>query len=388
MSTAVSSTAQEKINQALGSLDLTLESELALFRNYRNSNNAAAHEPAAVHEPTVSESLNVSPANVSPDSFSPEPAPTPALDPFPPTSTASDETSPSRLQAAVSDASQDYVLSDGWPLELSDVEASQREGESTSAGALVPSKALVPSPTELSQTYSDPVLDDYLQSSEELLKHLDTPIPRRSPENSTALKWFVWLAGLTLVISLMAALLLKTVFPVPTDNDTEPSGNQPESRSSQVDPQSSRSGSSPQTDSTASLSSDQTSIPGPDLTDNEFIDVNASNLARLNPSSSTSFPATPPQGSPSTPNSVNPSQTAAPPTGTPGKQYYVVTDYTDDKSLKAAQAIVPTAKAVEFTGGTKVQVGQYASIADAQNAATELRQKGLTITILATPDPE
>ncbi len=94
------------------------------------------------------------------------------------------------------------------------------------------------------------------------------------------------------------------------------------------------------------------------------------------PSPLTQAPASPaaasPQTAPATPTSA---------LGTPARAadgfYYVVADYTDEKSLQAARAAVPDAYVRNFSKGVKIQMGALNDAASAERLVKELQAKGV-----------
>jgi hypothetical protein len=67
--------------------------------------------------------------------------------------------------------------------------------------------------------------------------------------------------------------------------------------------------------------------------------------------------------------------------GTPARAadgfYYVVTDYTDEKSLQQARTAVPDAYVRNFSKGVKIQMGALNDAASAERLAKELQAKGV-----------
>jgi hypothetical protein len=67
--------------------------------------------------------------------------------------------------------------------------------------------------------------------------------------------------------------------------------------------------------------------------------------------------------------------------GTPARAtdgfYYVVTDYTDEKSLQQARTVVPDAYVRNFSKGVKIQMGALNDAVSAERLAKELQAKGI-----------
>ncbi|MEG5140029.1 MULTISPECIES: SPOR domain-containing protein [unclassified Microcoleus] len=101
------------------------------------------------------------------------------------------------------------------------------------------------------------------------------------------------------------------------------------------------------------------------------------------------LPTLPPTPSPAQPATASPA-TAAPaaaapaataPLGNPTRAadgfYYVVTDYTNEKSLQQAKTAVPDAYVRNFSKGVKIQMGALNDAASAERLAKELQAKGV-----------
>lgn len=95
----------------------------------------------------------------------------------------------------------------------------------------------------------------------------------------------------------------------------------------------------------------------------------------------TPSPAQPAVASPATASPATASPAAASPLGRPARAtdgfYYVVTDYTDEKSLKQARTAVPDAYVRNFSKGVKIQMGALNDAASAELLVKELQAKGV-----------
>ncbi|MEG4004763.1 hypothetical protein QUA41_15205 [Microcoleus sp. Pol11C1] len=103
----------------------------------------------------------------------------------------------------------------------------------------------------------------------------------------------------------------------------------------------------------------------------------------------TPSPAQPAATSPATASPAQPAATspataspaAASPLGRPARAadgfYYVVTDYTDEKSLQQARTAVPDAYVRNFSKGVKIQMGALNDPASAERLVKELQEKGV-----------
>jgi len=82
------------------------------------------------------------------------------------------------------------------------------------------------------------------------------------------------------------------------------------------------------------------------------------------------------------PQAAVPPATAAP-AGTPRRAadgfYYVVTDYTNEKSLQQARTAVPDAYVRNFSKGVKIQMGALNDAASAERLVKELQAKGVKV---------
>jgi hypothetical protein len=95
----------------------------------------------------------------------------------------------------------------------------------------------------------------------------------------------------------------------------------------------------------------------------------------------TPSPAQPAAASPATASPAAASPAAASPLGRPARAadgfYYVVTDYTDEKSLQIARTAVPDAYVRNFSKGVKIQMGALNDAASAELLVKELQEKGV-----------
>ncbi|MEG4809028.1 hypothetical protein QUA82_16050 [Microcoleus sp. F8-D3] len=100
------------------------------------------------------------------------------------------------------------------------------------------------------------------------------------------------------------------------------------------------------------------------------------------------LPTLPPTASPAQPAAASPATAspaaaspAASPLGRPARAadgfYYVVTDYTDEKSLQQARKAVPDAYVRNFSKGVKIQMGALNDAASAERLVKELQEKGV-----------
>lgn len=284
---------------------------------------------------------------------------------------------------------------------------------------VVPSPESNPSNQLTEPPASEP--DDYLESSEELLKNLadETETPIEIPDRDRS-----WTDNLLTPLGVGAMLLLLLVsatlgFVLKNPSVLSPlmAGRSPDSTTPEAtEPTTAAQPSSPPAQITA--------LPqAPNLADREFKDVNLDTLSTLkrspspspaspspavsaspaivtprnsvtsNPSASTQpplasllLPATPvPQtaGSPQVApeGGVEPSEPveAAP---TPGDGlFYAVVDYDSDRTLEQVREVVPDAYLREFNQGTKIQLGTFNDRASAEAFIDELEYQGISAQI-------
>jgi hypothetical protein len=275
--------------------------------------------------------------------------------------------------------------------------------------------------------------EDYLESSEELLRSLAEEEAASRPQSSFIDNLLTPLGVGSMLLLLLSSATLGYILLDPS-NLSYLGFNR---------------GSNSETASEATGSS--VPIEGPNLASEEFVDLNLNNLSSLeaspstpplqNNSTLTSPPATslapsqapgaattgpsdsltsvllppslqpqlaPPVAVPSVipvpnpgaapprqainPSPVQPQQTApAPPPESsivpesppePGdKLYYVLVNYSGVPSLQQARTVVPDAYVRNFSGGTKIQMGAFLRESEAQTLVNQLKQQGVSATI-------
>ncbi|MEG3930910.1 MULTISPECIES: hypothetical protein [unclassified Microcoleus] len=99
------------------------------------------------------------------------------------------------------------------------------------------------------------------------------------------------------------------------------------------------------------------------------------------PAATSPATASPAATSPAAASPATASPAATPPLGRPARAadgfYYVVTDYTDEKSLQQARTAVPDAYVRNFSKGVKIQMGALNDAASAERLVKELQEKGV-----------
>lgn len=313
-----------------------------------------------------------------------------------------------------------------------------------------PYPELMPSPWDEPNTaaiapvgYSHPPLgegttmpDDYLESSEHLLRSLGDEEPEAEYEESLMDKLLTPVGIGALLFMLLSSAMLGFLIVNPSMLGIERWGNllrrDSESSVPAADP---------------SLQANADSRPYPNLADDEFVDLSLDTLSTLPgrsplpsplgakpspspaaspaappttvslatigvngaaptivsttelPSSSGSAPAPAPAPAPAAapapapipevapepvaaaPAYVEPAPepvAAAPAPSAPGSYYYVVTDYSGDRSLEDAQSVVDDAYVRNFDDGAQVQLGAFSTPERAQELIQELQQQGIS----------
>lgn len=181
-------TLPEGLNAAIACLDLSLESELALYRNRRNRESLAlATIPSAALESSALESSALRSSELTLEGLS--------LD-----DTADD------LAESLSKAQQ---VSQAAPAVTQDTATAIETEEEVETLPESYSAALTAEPKAFDQ-FLDPSIEDYLESSEALLKHLDDPVapeltPDQDAEAPSKRSWVV-ISGMTLLVLGILAL--------------------------------------------------------------------------------------------------------------------------------------------------------------------------------------
>jgi cell division septation protein DedD len=338
MSSDNQSIQSEKLKAAIACLDLSLESELALYRHQLSQETVAlAALPRA-----ESESLALNPLDSTEDSslLSHE-------DPHGETAADEDLTPVDRGIATIEE--DDDTLPESYSAELT-----------------AQPKAF--------EQFLDPSINDYLQSSETLLKHLNQPAEvNRAPvdEAVTAPRrsWVV-MGGMTLLILgllalggflIMLALRWFSIKSTPNlQAPIQPSPLPTTSLSTWATPSQSPLPSAVITSSLPSAATDRISPPP------------------INPSSPGAVAAT--EGVPPT---SSPSDTPTSPVNPNASRYFVLAVANSPESLQTAQRLVPDAYVVEVDGQRRIQLAALDSLQQAQQMVDELKNQGFPATIVA-----
>jgi hypothetical protein len=333
----------ELLQAALACLDLSLESELALYRrqHLQAAGALALSEPDSLSDEssslseTGSEEISLTHSdelNISQSSFLREDEPLESG-----LATLSDPVD-SRQDLTLTEAD---IQADGLNSAVPQEVVFAKEVEEDPETLPEPYNAEAVAKPEALERFLDPSIEDYLESSEALLKHLDesegaiakpakSSPPKSSPQQSSALA-FKLLGGV-----LAIALLIGTAMTILKQFMTKP-------RKAPV----------PQ-------SSVQVS-PAPALTRPSAIAVTPLPLP-LNP--------TIPAGSPTT--AVRPSAF-----------YAVIAPYQGDESLQRARQLVPDAFIAEINGQRRIQLAYIDDLQRAQRLVNDLKNEGFPATIVA-----
>ncbi|MCM1981377.1 hypothetical protein [Lyngbya confervoides] len=309
-----------QLHAVLGTLDLTLESELALFRQGRIS-------------PTCPEAALPSPAG----DFAPGSPPA--------TPTAKIEEDASSLSPGQArdlpahSQSEDITL-----LNLTEFEDDLGEIDLAPASETT---ALVTTESSLT-TYTNPSLEDYLESSEDLLRHFSPQEIEDHSQSALSLERLAWVAGIILVAAVGIVALVQVL------------GSRPPTPKEAPSPSSEVEGSDPDE---RTLNNPQER--GPNLANDTFPDLNGS----------ASLPALSPKPTPETPAAALSSSGRAP--GAGETQFYVVLDYVDEAGLESVRAQVPGARVLDFTSGRRILLQQFVNEGEAFAAAKRFQAQGL-----------
>ncbi len=317
----------EKLKAAIACLDLSLESELALYRNRLSQATVAlAALPSA-----ESESLALAALDSTDDAglFSSE-------------------------QMHGNDRSEEEpkVLDQG----MATLEADDEETlpESYSAELTAQPKAF--------DQFLDPSIDDYLQSSETLLKHLnqpaDTEVALVDDAVAAPKRSWIMVAGLTLIalgtLALAAYLIMLGVrwFSI-------------------------KSASTAQTDIQPSPLPTLSPLPSSAIANSP-----GTTPVPLPTEGSLPQPIAATEGVPTQPNSSG-TPTSSPSINPNASRYVVLAVANSPESLQTAQRLVPDAYVIEVEGQKRIQMASLESLQQAQQMVNELKNQGFPTTIVA-----
>lgn len=369
----------EQLQAALGCLDLSLESELALYRRHR----LQSDEMDSSLESATSALLLGASADSSIDSVALDTAPVispPLAEEGSPVSVPSDltftEPQPSEPSASTPDPTSEEAISEVQARDIAVDRALDRtDGDLMTLAYLEeeepetlpePYSAEITAEPEAFERFLDPSIEDYLESSEALLKHLDdSTIDPLSPSTTPPQKkWTLPLKGSLITVGLVALVGLAWIVL---------------SQWSKLQ--------KPQTAPVAPTAPSQTMSPG-----GGSPAPAGTGIPSVRPSS----PTTPGANTPSptvqaVPGQSNASPTAAPspsasvsPSAQNGAKYYVVVaPYQDSGSLEKARELVPDAFIDNKGGQSRIQLAQLDDLQQAQQFVNDLKKRGFSSTVLA-----
>ena len=379
------------LKAVLGSLDVQLEEELSRYRRYRRKTSPASgnKKPPKSHTQKPSEVLSVSEgeSNI-------EPGAAPSSQ-----SKSSNSQSPSGWESV--------VLPQSAPLAPRPAKTQLQSEPDTPnpPGSSFPSS---------SNPNGEP--DGYLESSQKLVKSLEERRAKRR-QRSWAASLFTPVGIGSMLLFLLSCIGLGYVVMSPSGMATLGLNRW----WNKLNPNAETAGETADPDTVI-----ESVEPRPNLAAREFVDLDLDTLSNINPTpepiptpaAQTPAPTdgqnlTPPSPLPSGPGMNNltnellpdpvpptpkPTPTAAPaPTATPKPAagaaprpntnpveandglYYVVTNYTDERSLEKAREVVPDAYVREFKTGVKVQMGALDNPEAAKRLAEELRVQGISV---------
>jgi cell division septation protein DedD len=325
----------ESLRAALGCLDLSLEAELALFRRQSQAPKALVGSLDVDEQVALSMGIQEAVEPREEEEFAPyleEP-----ID----KQTESESVIPDLIQEA-SDARNLVYLSG----------PSQEDPETLPE----PYGADITAEPKSFERFLDPSIEDYLESSEALLKHLEDsasstterqvkPLTRRSWVSG--LKAIAIILGLLGLLSLVAFLIVAWLTPKPRQLEPapqlSPQPTQVPSTSSQID------------SSGIAVATTPRALP--------------SDVATFSPP--TQLPAGLTRPSPS-------------PSASVGKAdfYIVVANYNNPESLKMAQKLVPDAYLNEVGGQQRIQLAWLDNLQKAETFVKDLKNKGFAASIM------
>jgi cell division septation protein DedD len=327
----------EKLNAAIACLDLSLESELSLYRHRLSQETVAlAALPSAESEAVALEAL----------------------------SSTDDSGLFAREGMIHADAplDEDSSLADQGLATIEADDDNETLPESYSAELTAQPKAF--------DQFLDPSIDDYLQSSEALLKHLNQPAEAESAlvdeaSNAPKRSW-VMVTGITLLVLGMLALGGFLIVLALRWFSIKPST--PNSRA----------------DIQPSPLPTLSSLPSPAI---------APHQGSASPQISAATEGSSPQSthSASSPGAIaategvppTPSGTPTPPINPNAAHYIVLAVANSPESLQTAQRLVPDAYVTQVDGQRRIQLASLESLQQAQQMVNELKNQGFPAAIMA-----
>lgn len=428
------SSANQSINPALqaalATLDVELEEELARFRRQRAGRPVIANRGLGRNQTRKPLEL------IAVDQVAPKPkqlalgmSSAPVMS-FP---------LPTAKQTPVAEPQEETISEPSIPTQRPDIPAWANATANTEATSASLSKQHSPAEKSANEDESLATVapatappEDYLESSEKLLQSLSQEETKVQPQKrSTDNKILTPLSVGSILLLLLSCATIVYIIKNPSAFKDLKFDRLFDSKTSTTD-------SSPTQQTVATKSELPKELPmvtGPNLARGEFPDVNINTLSNLpvtptpiaTPSPLRPLPVMPNLGAPPAANSVAPNS-AAPKNssdlaaallpssgqGTVGQNriprvaplpavpqlsnpavnkkpqtssatgdnsYYVVLNYTGDRSLEQARAIVPNAYVRDFPKGSLIQLGAFGRESDAKNLLEKLQKQGLSASI-------
>jgi cell division septation protein DedD len=320
----------EELKAAIACLDLSLESELALYRNRQNPETVAlAALPNAELETAALQSSDLALESSGRND--------------------SDDSSAEVLAGALSKSDDRSAPAAEAEQEPTAVIETEEEIETLPESY---SAALTAEPKAFDQ-FLDPSIEDYLESSEALLKHLDDPAapdltPAQDGETPKKRSWVVTSGMTLLVLGLLAlagflGVLAVRWFSVKPVSVPTPQPLVPPPTSSSLSP-----------------------LPSAAIAPTEGVPLNLATSPAANTAVTPTPTATPTA-------SINPN----------AARYIVLATAADPETLQAAQRLVPEAYVTEVEGQKRVQLAALDSLQQAQQIVNDLKNQGFPASIVA-----
>ncbi|WP_404784670.1 hypothetical protein [Altericista sp. CCNU0014] len=318
----------EGLKAAIACLDLSLESELALYRDRQSQAASALALPSADPDDAVLPSSDST------------------LEAF----LATDDAR--TFSAEANNVSDEPEATEG---ELDRVTA-ELESEDESETLPEPYGAELTAQPKAFDRFLDPSIEDYLESSEALLKHLDEPTetepsPAREPAPPASKQR--WVVGAGIVLLVLGAIALAGLFVMLAQRWFSAKPSAPA-----VTPQSSASPPLQPTPSISPLSNSAIAT--------EAVSANLAKTGALPPRPS----ATP---TPSPTPSIDPN----------AANYIVLAANGSAETLRKARRLVPDAFVTDVSGQRRIQLGSLDSLQQAQQMVNELKNQGFPASIVA-----
>jgi hypothetical protein len=329
----------ESLRAALGCLDLSLESELALFRRQSQAPKALVGSPDIDEQVALSIGIQEAVEPRAEEELAPH------LEEPIDQQTEFEGITPDLMQEA-SDARNLVYLSG----------PSQEDPETLPE----PYGADITAEPQSFERFLDPSIEDYLESSEALLKHLEdsaSSTTERQVKPLTRRSWVSGLKAIAITLGLLGLLSLVVFLIVAW---LTPKSRQPEP--------------------TPQLSPQPTQVPS---TSSQSSQIDSSGIAvATTPKALPSDVATvsPPTQSPARLTSPSPSPSAS---VNKAAFYAVVANYNNPESLKMAQKLVPDAYLNEVGGQQRIQLAWLDNLQKAETLVKDLKNKGFVASIVA-----